>query len=74
MVDRFAADQLIPFAALAEGQSWLIIPCASDHVLTNAWLAGVFLGAKVVVQSHTVSIAGIGYQPQPFKPQAPARS
>ncbi|MBI5855683.1 MAG: hypothetical protein HZB35_10750 [Nitrospirae bacterium] len=35
-VDRFAADQLIPFAALAEGPSPIIIPRASDHTVTNA--------------------------------------
>lgn len=46
-VDRFAADQVIPFAALAEGESRFIIPAVTDHVWTGAWLAELFLGARV---------------------------
>ena len=46
-LDRFAADQIIPFAALAEGESRFIIPTVTDHVLTSAWLAETFLNARV---------------------------
>lgn len=62
-LDRFAADQIIPFAALAAGESRFRIPMTTDHVLTNAWLAKLFLGAEATVQDHTLSVTGIGYQP-----------
>lgn len=60
-VDRFAADQLIPFAALAKGESRFVIPCVTDHVQTSAWLAELILGAKVTIDSQRVTIKGIGF-------------
>lgn len=62
-LDRFAADQIIPFAALAAGESRFRIPMPTDHVLTNAWLAELFLGAAVTLQDRTLSVTGVGYQP-----------
>ncbi|MCP9469814.1 MAG: RNA 3'-terminal phosphate cyclase [Nitrospira sp.] len=61
-VDRFAADQLIPFAALAEGESRFIIPAITDHVLTGAWLAEVFLGARVKIDDQRLAITGAGFR------------
>lgn len=57
-VDRFAADQIIPFAALAEGESRFIIPAVTDHVLTGAWLAEVFLGAQARIDDQRLTITG----------------
>jgi RNA 3'-terminal phosphate cyclase (ATP) len=57
-VDRFAADQIIPFAALAKGESQFIIPQVTDHVQTSAWLANLFLGAKVHIEGQTMTIRG----------------
>ncbi|MGH7256660.1 MAG: RNA 3'-terminal phosphate cyclase [Nitrospirales bacterium] len=62
-LDRFAADQIIPFAALAAGESRFRIPMTTDHVLTNAWLANLFLGAEATVRDHILSVKGVGYQP-----------
>ncbi|MCA1958214.1 MAG: RNA 3'-phosphate cyclase [Nitrospira sp.] len=59
-LDRFAADQIIPFAALADGESRFIIPAVTDHVLTGAWLADVFLGAQVGIDDQRLTIAGAG--------------
>ncbi|MCP9461309.1 MAG: RNA 3'-terminal phosphate cyclase [Nitrospira sp.] len=61
-LDRFAADQVIPFAALAEGESRFIIPAVTDHVLTGAWLADVFLGAQVRIDDRRLTIAGAGFR------------
>jgi RNA 3'-terminal phosphate cyclase (ATP) len=61
-LDRFAADQIIPFAALAEGESRFIIPTVTDHVLTGAWLAEVFLGARVRIDDQRLTIAGAGFR------------
>jgi RNA 3'-terminal phosphate cyclase (ATP) len=61
-LDRHAADQLIPFAALAEGESRFRIPHITDHVQTSAWLAKEFLGAEVRIQENTLTISGIGFK------------
>jgi RNA 3'-terminal phosphate cyclase (ATP) len=63
-VDRHAADQLVIFAALAEGESVIAIPRVSDHVLTAAWLARDFLGASVEIGERTARIRGVGFQPE----------
>jgi len=60
-LDRFAADQIIPFAALAKGESRFIIPEVTAHVQTSAWLADLFLGAKVHIDDHTMTIQGSGF-------------
>jgi RNA 3'-terminal phosphate cyclase (ATP) len=63
-VDRHAADQLIVFAALAEGESVITIPRITDHVQASAWLAEEFLGAGVEIRDRTVRITGVGLQPE----------
>lgn len=62
-LDRFAADQIIPFAALADGESRVRIPAVTEHVLTNAWLAGEFLGVEGRIEDRLFSIAGAGLRP-----------
>lgn len=62
-VDRYAADQIIPFAALASGESRFIIPTVTDHVLTSAWLAETFLDAHVRIEGQQLVIHGIGFWP-----------
>jgi RNA 3'-terminal phosphate cyclase (ATP) len=62
-VDRFAADQVIPFAALADGESRFIIPSTTDHVMTSAWLADLFLGAQVKIQGQQLVVNGAGFRP-----------
>ena len=62
-LDRFAADQIIPFAALAAGESRFIIPGVTDHVLTSAWLAELFLGARLKVDGQRLLINGVGFWP-----------
>jgi len=60
-VDRFAADQIIPFAALAKGESRFIIPQVTDHVQTSAWLANLFLGTKVHTEDLSMTIQGSAF-------------
>jgi len=60
-VDRFAADQIIPFAALAKGESRYIIPQVTEHVQTSAWLANLFVGAKVHIENQTLTIQGSAF-------------
>jgi RNA 3'-terminal phosphate cyclase (ATP) len=61
-LDRFAADQIVPFAALAEGESRFRIPEWSDHVQSNAWLVREFLGAQAEVTGQILSVRGVGFR------------
>jgi RNA 3'-terminal phosphate cyclase (ATP) len=58
-VDRFAADQVIPFAALAKGESRFVIPFITEHIQTSAWLAELILGARVKIKNQNISVTGI---------------
>jgi len=60
-VDRYSADQLIFYAALADGVSQYRIPRLTEHVETNLWLAETMLGARTEVNRNLVRIQGIGY-------------
>jgi RNA 3'-terminal phosphate cyclase (ATP) len=60
-VDRHLADQLVIFAALAEGTSEFLIPTATDHVLTNGWLVETILRARTQMEGHLLRIHGVGY-------------
>jgi RNA 3'-terminal phosphate cyclase (ATP) len=75
-VDRYAADQIIPFAALAAGESRILIPGITEHVETSVWLAQEFLGAEVSVCGQVMTIRGAGLAPGVSSPsrevQAPS--
>ena len=60
-VDRYLADQLIFYAALADGVSEYRIPRLTEHVETNLWLVETMLGAKIEVNQNLVRIQGVGY-------------
>jgi RNA 3'-terminal phosphate cyclase len=64
-LDHFAADQIIPFAALAGGESRFRIPRLTDHVHSNAWLAIEFLGARVEIEEQFMSVHGVGFRSTP---------
>jgi RNA 3'-terminal phosphate cyclase len=57
-VDRHAADQLMPFAALAAGESRIRVPFITDHILSSAWLAKEFLEADIQIEGQLLRIAG----------------
>jgi RNA 3'-terminal phosphate cyclase (ATP) len=57
-LDRFASDQILPFTALAAGQSTFRVPFVTEHVQTGGWLASLFLGADVRFTGTTVVVAG----------------
>jgi RNA 3'-terminal phosphate cyclase (ATP) len=58
--DRHTADQLILFAALAEGATEYVIPRVTDHVEANLWLVEKVLGIRASLRNHTVRIQGKG--------------
>ena len=61
-VDRYLADQLILYAALAEGVTEYRIPRMTEHVETNLWLVERILGVTAEVKDNRVSIKGMGYR------------
>jgi len=60
-VGRYLADQLIFYAALADGVSEYRIPNLTEHVETNLWLVESIMGARTEVSKNLVRIQGIGY-------------
>jgi RNA 3'-terminal phosphate cyclase (ATP) len=63
-IDRHAADQIIPFAALADGVSRLRIVRKTEHIESSTWLARLFLGADVVIEDNEMRIHGVGFGQQ----------
>lgn len=61
-VDRYLADQLVLYAALAKGTSRYRVPMVTEHLETNLWLVASLLGAQVSLQERTVTVEGIGYE------------
>ena len=61
-LDRYASDQIIPFAALAAGESRFRIPRITEHIESSAWLCREILGAEVKVEGHELLVRGIGFQ------------
>jgi RNA 3'-terminal phosphate cyclase (ATP) len=61
-LDRYASDQIIPFAALASGQSRFRIPCLTEHIESSAWLCREILGAEVKAEGHELLVKGVGFQ------------
>lgn len=60
-VDKYLADQLIIYASLAEGITRYSVPRITEHVETNLWLVGDFLGAKTKIVDNLLEIEGIGF-------------
>lgn len=63
-VDRFLADQIVLYAALADGVTEYLIPHLTDHIEANLWLVETVLGkfgAKTEVSGNRVRIKGIAY-------------
>jgi RNA 3'-terminal phosphate cyclase (ATP) len=61
--DRYLADQLILFAALARKRTEYIVPRVTDHIESNLWLVQKVLGAKGIIDGNRLKIDGIGFYP-----------
>ena len=61
-VDRHLADQLILFAALAQGESRYSIPFPTQHVESNLWLVEKILGVKTQKRENNLQVEGIGFR------------
>jgi RNA 3'-phosphate cyclase len=61
-LDRYACDQIIPFAALATGESRFKIPYMSEHIESSAWLSHEFLGADIVAAGDHLVVKGMRFR------------
>ena len=61
-IDRFLADQIILYTALAEGLTTYIIPRITEHIETNLWLVEEILGASVKLKGNRIEVNGIGFE------------
>ena len=59
-VDRWQADQLLIFMALARGKSSIIVPEITDHMKTCAWVIPKFTSVPFQIEGNKVTIEGIG--------------
>jgi RNA 3'-terminal phosphate cyclase (ATP) len=50
VVDPHLADQLIPYLALADGQSTFTVSKITKHLLTNIWVVKQFLAIEISVE------------------------
>ena len=67
---RRIADQLIFWAALAQGTSRYRIPLVTEHVETNLWLVETILGAKTEAgKDLTIEIEGVGHGRKGYSPR-----
>ena len=63
-LDRYASDQIIPFAALGSGESRFRIPRLSDHIKSGRWLSGEFLGVEIKIEVNQLAVKGVGFRRQ----------
>jgi RNA 3'-terminal phosphate cyclase (ATP) len=62
-VDRYLADQLLPYVALAQGTSSYHIPFITDHVTSSQWLVHHLTSATVRLEASCLAIDGIALSP-----------
>ncbi len=60
--DRYTADQLILFCAVARGTSQYRIPRVTEHVQSNRWLVQTILGVESRLSGNLLTIEGGGLQ------------
>jgi len=53
-VDRFTADQLVLYCALADGESAYKVPRVTEHLDANLWLVKELLGAEYTISKKRV--------------------
>lgn len=63
-VDRFTADQIIIYAALADGESEYVFPHMTEHIESNLWLIQDILGAEFSIKGNNLKIKGVGLNRQ----------
>ncbi len=60
-LDKWMSDQIIPFLALANGHSEIIVEDITDHCGTNMLVTELILGNKFSISKNKISIDGINF-------------
>ncbi len=68
-VDSHMGDQLIPYLALAAGESEMLVSEPTMHQVTNAWVVEQFLGKQIYFEREEggrvrVHVSGVGHKPE----------
>jgi len=65
VIDRYLADQLILYMALAKGNSAFITESITEHLLTNIWVVEQFLQVTFAVEEGAgkIGVNGLGFVP-----------
>src|SRR3989344_1209034 len=61
VLDKYMSDQIIPFLALAEGESTVKVEEMTQHVLTNIEVSEKLLDVKFEIQNNLIKIRGKGF-------------
>jgi len=61
VLDKYMTDQILPFMALANGRSSILVEKITDHCVTNMKVIETILPVKFVVKDRTISIDGYGF-------------
>lgn len=59
-LDKYMADQILPFLALTDGKSSVTVEEFTDHVHTNIQVIEKILGVKFKKEERKISVDGIG--------------
>ena len=54
-LDKYLADQIIPYLALSSGKSRITISQTTSHCQTNIWLVEKFLKGIFEIKDNTIS-------------------
>ena len=60
-LDKYMADQILPYLALAKGKSSVSIEGATDHFVTNIHIIEKMLPVKFWVKDKNISVGGVGW-------------
>ena len=65
-VDSHLSDMLVPYMALADGESVMEVTEITSHLTTNVWVAQRILGVEAEIQGHvgepgSIKIKGTGF-------------
>lgn len=61
-LDKFMADQIVPFLALADGESSVSIEGVTAHLLSNIYVVEKMLPVKFEVKDGQMTVRGIGWK------------
>jgi RNA 3'-terminal phosphate cyclase (ATP) len=62
-VEKHLADQLIPYLALAQGESFFTVSSISQHLLTNIWVVQKFLPVSVTIRGELGKVGELIVKP-----------